>query len=74
MHVMYFSLSIYREFGEKYELVMSDNPDILLIGQNDCIPVEVYEAFDFGGQVTATQISEIVKNAYTSKNKKRYDE
>lgn len=72
LHASFFSLSIYKEFGEKYELIMSDSPDILLIRENECIPIEVYEAFDFNGKITANQIVEMVRNLYNSKGRKNY--
>ena len=40
-------LAIHKHYDIKYYIVLSDSPDVVMINKDKCIPVEVYEAFDF---------------------------
>lgn len=73
-HVIYFVLAVHKHLNEKYELSMGDSPDIFMVNQNEqeCIPIEVCEAYDFDRKITIAEISEIVKRLHKAKGTTNY--
>jgi len=72
-HATYQALAINKAYGIRYNLMISDSPDVILTNKENCIPVEIYEAFEFLQQERdQINIKEEVKKLWDKKSKKSY--
>ena len=55
-HASWLCLAINKYYSVRYNLMLSDSPDIIMINKDNCIPIEIYEAFDFSKVGTRERI------------------
>lgn len=76
-YASHYALAINKEWQIKHQIILSDNPDIILINQEDekdRVAVEMYEEFDFKKRDTKilVNIEKEVKKLYSIKGAKDY--
>lgn len=65
-------LALNKYLWIKYNLILSDAPDVILINNDNCIPVEFYEAFEYKWKREKVDIKSQICKLYNKKFKKSF--
>jgi len=75
-HASFMCLAMNKYHNIKYNLILADAPDIIMINEDNCMPFEIYEAFEFWkeDERSIVNMEEQIAKLYQIKWQKNYSE
>ncbi len=72
-YVSIMCLAIYKHYGIKHDIILSDAPDVIMINKENSIPVEVYEMSNYNSPIKSViNIKEEISKLTNKKLQKDY--